>query len=356
MRPQTAGSADGSRFRHAPEMLDLQAETIELTNQFEGRRGAANQDANRFVDSPAARIFFQSFENGDPDGRNATGNGDAFIDKQIEDAFGIDIWPGENEARAEHGASVRQAPGVGMEHRSNGQDGVELAYAKDFVKAAAERVQHQRSMRINNAFGIAGGAGGEAHRGAVVFVDRRITKIIARFGKQLFIIQEAFRYGGGTVGHDDHTLGRNMHAMFLVKRQEHIVNQDKAVVGMPGDGGNFMWVKPQVQGVQNATGAGNAEESFQVAGVIPHHGSHAVTRLQAEFRQSRGEPAGAAVEFAITPARNGLIGSAGDNLDARKKLSRALQNGGERERKIHHRAAHKASWAGQIGRMLPLIG
>src|SRR5713101_5335705 len=173
-------------------------------------------------------------------------------------------------------------------------------------------------MRINNAFGIAGGAGGEAHRGAVVFVDRRITKIVARFGKQLFVIQEAFWDGGGTVGADDHTFGSNILAIFLVEGQEHVVNKQESVAGMLGDGGYFMWVKPQVQGMQNATGAGNAKESFQVAGVIPHHGSHAVTRLQAEFRQSRGEPAGAAVEFAITRACYGLIGFAGDDLDARK--------------------------------------
>jgi len=77
----------------------------------------------------------------------------------------------------------------------------------------------------------------------------------------------------------------------------------------------------------------NAEECFEMAGVIPHHGGHAVARLQSEFRQCRREPARAPIEIAINSARDGLVRFAGDDLDARKDIPRTLENGGQRQRK-----------------------
>src|SRR5260370_4459008 len=107
-----------------------------------------------------------------------------------------------------------------------------------------------------------------------------------------------------------------------------------------------MRMKAEVQSVQNAAGGGNAEKGFQVAGVIPHHGGDAIAGLQTEFGQCRGEAARTAVEFAITGARDGFVRLARDDLDPRKDFAGTLQDGGQRQRKIHHRAAHKASWAG----------
>ena len=116
-----------------------------------------------------------------------------------------------------------------------------------------------------------------------------------------------------------------------------------------------MRMKPKIQGMQNAAGAGHAEEGFEMAGMIPHHGGDAVTGLQTEFRQGGGEPARAPVEVAITGAPDGLVRFAGDDLDARENFAGTLQNSGQRQRKIHHRAAHRASRVGsKFGRMLSL--
>src|ERR1700719_4344912 len=98
--------------------------------------------------------------------------------------------------------------------------------------------------------------------------------------------------------------------------------------------------------MQNAAGARHTEESFEMAGVVPHHGGHAVAGLQSEFRQSRREPARAPIEIAIAGASDGLVRFAGDDLDARKNLPGTLQDGGQRQRKIHHGAAHKTFRAG----------
>ena len=118
---------------------------------------------------------------------------------------------------------------------------------------------------------------------------------------------------------------------------------------MFGDAGDFMGVKAQVQRVQDATGTGNSEECLQMARMIPHHGSNAVARLQAEFCESGRETARPAVEFSVTAANNGLVRLSRNNFDPGENLPRTLQNGRERQRKIHHRTAHGPSRTGTNG-------
>src|SRR6267143_1485183 len=343
MRPESAGSADGSGLGHTPEMLDLQVEAIEPADELERRRGASTDDADGCIKFPAARVFLKRFEDSDPDGGHPARDGYAFTDHQAKHAFRIDIRTGEYQARPEHGACERQAPGVGMEHWSDGQDGVEMAHPKNFAEAASEGVQHQRAVGIDDAFGMAGRARREAHRRAVVFIDLRISETIAGFSEQLLVVQQSFGHAPTTIRNDNYFFEKRVGTELLVNWQEHIVNQQEAVAGMPGDGGNFMRMEPEVQGMQNAAGARHTEESFEMAGVVPHHGGHAVARLQSKFGQCRREPARAPVKFPITSARDGPIWFAGGDLDARKNLPGTLQDGGQRERKIHHGAAHKTS-------------
>src|SRR6266446_9411005 len=96
--------------------------------------------------------------------------------------------------------------------------------------------------------------------------------------------------------------------------------------------------------MQNAAGTRNTEEGFKVARVVPHHRGDAVTGFQAQFRESGREAARPAIEFAVARANDGLVRLARDDFDARKDLRGALQDGGQRQGKIHHGAAHKAPW------------
>src|SRR5260370_19745690 len=164
-------------------MFDLQAEAVEPPDKLDRRSGAATDDADGRVEFPAARIFLEGVEDRDPDGGDAAGDGDMFADHQFQNAFWVDVWAWENEARAEHGGGKGDAPGVGVKHRRDGQDGVSLAHAKNFDEAATKGMEHERAVRINHAFRAAGGAGSEAHGGAVVFVDCGILKFGAGAGE-----------------------------------------------------------------------------------------------------------------------------------------------------------------------------
>src|SRR5437764_8273633 len=150
-----------------------------------------------------------------------------------------------------------------MEHRSDRQHGIHMAQAKNFVEAATKRMQHQGAVGIDNALGMSGCAGGEAHGGAVVFVNKRVSKIIASLREQIFVIQAIFRHGVAAIGDDDHSFEGNILAEFFVKRQEYIVDQKEPVAGLLGDACNFMGMETKIQSMQDAAGTRNAEEGLQ---------------------------------------------------------------------------------------------
>src|SRR6266478_4841820 len=127
-------------------MFDLQVEAIEAADQLERRRGASTNDANGNVEFPATGVFLEGIEDANPDGGDTASDGNALTGHQAKYAFRIDMRAGENQARAEHGARVREAPGIGMEHGSDRQDGVEAAHAKNFAEATRKRVQDQRAV------------------------------------------------------------------------------------------------------------------------------------------------------------------------------------------------------------------
>src|ERR1700736_4960393 len=71
---------------------------------------------------------------------------------------------------------------------------------------------------------------------------------------------------------------------------------------------NFVGMKTQIQGVQDATAAWNSEKRLQMFGVIPHHRRDTVTGLHSQFRQGIGKPPGPAMEFAVAGAMTDLSG------------------------------------------------
>src|ERR1700719_1283124 len=104
---------------------------------------------------------------------------------------------------------------------------------------------------------------------------------------------------------------------------------------------NFVRGKTQIQGMQDPTAAWNAEKGFEMFGVVPHHGGNTVTALHPQFRKRTGEPPGPGMEFAVAGASDGLVRLLRNDFDARKDSSGPLQDGGQRQRKVHHSTAHK---------------
>src|SRR5579872_7479346 len=95
--------------------------------------------------------------------------------------------------------------------------------------------------------------------------------------------------------------------------------------------------------MKDAAGTGHAKKGFQVAGMVPHHRGDTVARSQPQLGEGVREAARPAVEVPVGAADNRPVRFAGNDLYAVEQLAGPLQNHGERQRKIHHRAAHKWS-------------
>ncbi len=165
-----------------------------------------------------------------------------------------------------------------MEHRRDGQHGIVLAQGERVRHGFREGVQHQSAVRINHALGKSGCAGGETHRGPVIFVELRIAEILRRRRKRLFVTHGArgqFSRAAAVRNHDDLFKGHVLANLF-VNRQEHVVNNQKPVPRVVCNRGDLVRVQPEIQGVQDASGAGHAEKHLQVSGMIPHHGGDPV--------------------------------------------------------------------------------
>lgn len=124
---ESADGGDGSGFRHAPEVEDLEIVLVERAHEALRRSGAAANDADGPGEFPSAGIFLESGEHAEPDGGNTARDGDVLLGDEIEDAFRIHVGAGEDQASACHGAGIGQAPGVGMKHGGDGENGVVVA-------------------------------------------------------------------------------------------------------------------------------------------------------------------------------------------------------------------------------------
>ena len=227
-----------------------------------------------------------------------------------------------------------------MEHRRDRQHCIVLADAERIHQTFGKGVQHDGPVGIDHTFRIARRAGCETHRRAFVLVQIGIDEIVARFREQLFVIEKAVRHAAAAVRGDDHALEVRYLAKLLINREKNVINDQEAIPRVICDGGDFVRVQAEVQSVQYAARARDPEERFEMTGMIPHHRSDAVAPPESELCERRSEPARAAVELAVAGADDRAVRLARYNLHAGEKLSGALEHRGERERKIHHCAAH----------------
>jgi hypothetical protein len=66
------------------------------------RCGTSANDANGSVEFPSPTVFFQGFQNTNPDGGDSARYGHTLIDHQVKKTFRINVGTGKHQARAEH--------------------------------------------------------------------------------------------------------------------------------------------------------------------------------------------------------------------------------------------------------------
>ena len=143
--------------------------------------------------------------------------------------------------------------------------------------------------------------------------------------QQRFVIGEPGRHRRAAEGEHDDFLEFVQVRKLLVQRQQHVVDDEEAVLGVARDPADFFRRQAQVERVHHAAGGGNAEVGFQVGVVVPAQRGHALSFLQPQIKQRRRQGAGAAVVLGVAVALEALVGQARDDVVAVKDLARALQ-------------------------------
>src|SRR5277367_288061 len=125
-------------------------------------------------------------------------------------------------------------------------------------------------MRIDNALRLARCARGIAHADGVIFIDVGIFRIGAATPQEKFIVFVALRYRLATERNNDHAF--EVYAMpdLFVEREQNIVDDENAVLGVVDYIRQLIGVKTEVKRVENASDYGNRKICFEMGIVIPH--------------------------------------------------------------------------------------
>ncbi len=125
LEQQLADHANGTGLGHAPALHHLGAEIIFEALQHGARHGGtANADP---LDAQLARVEVavgvEVLEQDQPDRGHTLREGDALIAHQLVNALAVQMGAGKNELGTHHGGGVGHAPGVGVEHGNDQQQG-----------------------------------------------------------------------------------------------------------------------------------------------------------------------------------------------------------------------------------------
>ena len=122
-------------------------------------------------------------------------------------------------------------------------------------------------------------------------------------------------------------------------RREAGIGEYYGILGMADDVADLLRRQPDVDGVHHRAHAGNGEVRFLVLLVIPAEGGDPVARLDAQAAQAGRQLIRA---FRQGPELDAArpVGLAGDDLAVGVQGPAMLEDVLDRERKVHHRAAH----------------
>ena len=260
---------------------------------------------------------------------------------------------GQHDAGTGRRRRVGQSPAIGMEHRHHRHDGVVLADAEGLGHAHRHGVEHHGAVRVDDPLGPPGGARGVADAAGIALVECGQVVVGIAGRQQVLVALVALRYRLAGKRRHEHPLRRDLGPDLLEQRQQHVVHDHETVARVIGDIGDVVGVEAEVQGVQHAAGAGDAEIGLLVRIVVPHHGGHRLAPLEPRTRKRRGKLPRAAAKIAVAVAVQRLVRQAGDDLALAEQRAGPLQVMRQRERVVHHRRAHRSPPRGACARMMP---
>jgi hypothetical protein len=230
------------------------------------------------------------------------GGGPQFAD-HLREVRGLQIPVDHDQVGAGDPGGVRPAPGVGVEHRYDGQYPVGVGETKCAPGRYRQGMQVDRAVAVGDALGRPAGAGGVAQRGGRAL--RQLRPVAQRRGgrDELGVVVHADP-GGATIGltdHDDVT-HRGQPVDDPLQRTHQVgVDQDHRVAGVVDDVGELIVVQPQIQRVQHRAHARHRKIGRQVRRGVPGQRGDHVAVAHAQPGQRAGESFGLVGQLGEAP-------------------------------------------------------
>ena len=328
---------------HAPALQHARAVAGEAADQRFRHSRAADDHAHAWRQAIALGVGIEQLQDRDPDRRHAERVRGLFEHEQVDEIGRAEMRTGKDQLDAHHRRAVRNAPAVGVEHRRHRQDAVLGGEIPVIGLVRDQRVQHHRAVRVHDAFRPAGRAGRVAHRDRIILVVPGILETLRCGGEEFLVID--VRRGNRRAGerHDDDLLEPHLITELCEQRQQAIVDDEKAILGVMGDPRDLFRREAQVERVRHAAGGRNPEVAFEMRVVIPAERGDAVALLQSRRQQRRRQLARAPVEIGEAVAMQRLVRQAADDFGLRIDLAGALQQSVAGQRHALHRRANHAT-------------
>ena len=220
-----------------------------------------------------------------PDRRHRGGERDAVVVEQFVDRGAVELGARHHHGGADIGEVKRQPPAIGVEHRHHRHHHVARADAHGVGLRRHHGMQHVGAVRIEHALGIAGGAGGVAHAGRGVLVERLPGEVAVGFGDPFLIGHGIFQRGRRHmrgVGQDHILLDRlKLVGELFQDRHESEIDHHDAIFGVIDDPADLVGEQPRIDGVIDGADAHDAVPGFEMPPCVPRQRRHPVAELDA---------------------------------------------------------------------------
>ncbi len=292
------------------------------------------------------RVGPQPLQHVVPDGGDGRAHGRLLGLDEAHQRLGLQKPVRHDQVGPGHQGGVRRAPGVGVEHRHDGQRPVPEGQLPDVGSADRQRVQVHRAVAVGDPLGLARGAARVADRGGRPLVDHRPGEDRGRRGECLGVGQD--RLAGRlercevSLAGDQHVRDRRHQCERRRQhRQQAGVGENHPVVGVGGDEAELLRRQPDVQRVQDSAHGRHGEVGLEVLLVVPHERRDPLVAGDPQCPQRIRRPAGPLGDLAVAcpPARAAGAG-AGDHHAVGERRGGGPHHRGDGERDVLHGALH----------------
>ena len=350
---ELAQRAQGRQLRHAPGVDHLHAVVV-LERADHGRRAGRAADHGALEAAEVQVVLLHVVEQAQPHGGHAGAEGDLLGLEQLVERLAVEVRAGHHQLGAAQGGRIRDAPGIDVEHRHDGQDHVLRRQRHGIRQGGGVGMQDGGAMAVDRALGMPGRAGGVADAGGGVLVELGPGVVPVLGLDQFLVAQQAWQRRRcrhvGAVRHQHEVPHRGKQLRDLLhQRQEAEVEAQHLVFRVVDDPGDLVGEEPRVDGVAHQLRARGAVVDLEVPVAVPGQRADPVAGLAAEPGQRLRQLAGAQLCIGVGVAVDVALDPLGDDLGVAAVARRMRQQRRDHQGHLHH-LAHQA-WHGGLLRM-----